>query len=175
MFKEMRIILILLLMAMIVFGILDLYDDSLHGLDLSHMLFESSFILVCLWAIVVLFRGVTRQKNQFEELVRSESGIRKAFEEWKTKTRSLRENLRKNFEQQFDEWNFSKAEREVAFLILRGYSFDQVSSLLSKSERTVRKQAGSLYEKSGFHNRAEFVGFFLESIFELEDEESLYD
>lgn len=84
---------------------------------------------------------------------------------FRTKTRAI-------IEQQFRSWRLSEAEKKVAFYILRGYDFNQIADFLQKTERTVRTQAIAIYKKTGFRNRAEFTGFFVETILMTEEEES---
>lgn len=84
---------------------------------------------------------------------------------FKTKTRAV-------IERQFRTWQLSEAERKVAFFILRGYDFDQIAGFLKKGERTVRAQAIAIYRKTGFRSRAEFTGFFVETILMTDEDES---
>lgn len=90
-------------------------------------------------------------------------GLAQSIQLFKTRTRAVIEN-------QFRAWRLSGAERKVAFYILRGYDFGQIADFLNKTERTVRTQAMAIYKKTGFRNRAEFSGFFVETIL-LTDED----
>jgi DNA-binding CsgD family transcriptional regulator len=67
-------------------------------------------------------------------------------------------------DQQLDAWNLTPAEKEVAFLLLKGLSFKEVAPVRKASERTVRQQALAVYAKSGPAGGAELAAFFLEDL-----------
>jgi len=58
----------------------------------------------------------------------------------------------------------TRAEKEVALLVLKSFSNKEISSFRDTSEKTIAQQVSSVYEKSGLHNRAEFAAFFLEDL-----------
>lgn len=154
------------------FGIFDLADDYRHGSHASHMIAEAVMVLICFEPIRRIVTELRRQRKKIQELQQKKADLSDELVKWKNDTRKIRAYIRDSIESQFRNWQLSQSESEVAFLILRGFSFDQIADLLKKSERTVRKQAGNIYEKAGFNSRAAFVGFFLEAIFELDDEPS---
>ena len=65
---------------------------------------------------------------------------------------------------EFNLLGLSKSEKEVAWLILKGFSFIEISYFRAVKERTIRQQARSIYKKSNTKNRAEFSAFFIEDI-----------
>jgi DNA-binding CsgD family transcriptional regulator len=69
----------------------------------------------------------------------------------------------------FDEWQLTPAEREVALLLLKGYSHKHVARVTGRSERTARQHAQSVYQKAGRRNRAELAAYFLEDLILPED------
>lgn len=66
---------------------------------------------------------------------------------------------------EFDRWNLSAAEKEVAWMLLKGLSFRVIGDARGTSDRTVREQARSIYAKSGLENRSSFAAYFLEDFF----------
>lgn len=66
---------------------------------------------------------------------------------------------------EFARWGLSEAERDIAWLILKGFSFFEIAELRSRSERTIRQQAGAIYAKAGLRSRAELSAYFLEDLF----------
>ncbi|MEM9585354.1 MAG: LuxR C-terminal-related transcriptional regulator [Pseudomonadota bacterium] len=65
---------------------------------------------------------------------------------------------------QFDIWALTAAEKEVALLLLKGFSLKEIAELRGISERTARQQATSVYGKSGLNGRAALSAFFLEDL-----------
>ena len=67
-------------------------------------------------------------------------------------------------DRQFAQWQLTRAEREVALLLLKGLGHKQVAAQLGRSERTVRQQAVDVYRKAGIQGRAELAAFFLQDV-----------
>jgi DNA-binding NarL/FixJ family response regulator len=65
---------------------------------------------------------------------------------------------------QFRAWQLTPAEREVALLLLKGYSHKHVASATGRSERTARQHATAVYQKAGLGSRAELAAYFLEDL-----------
>lgn len=64
--------------------------------------------------------------------------------------------------EQLHEWELSPTEKEVALLLLKGLSFDEIASIRNTKEKTVRQQAIAVYRKSGLNGRHEFAAWFFE-------------
>ena len=88
----------------------------------------------------------------------------KDAENWRNKAAGLLEGLGKVIEEQFQTWELSTAEKEVALLLLKGFSLKEIAAVRETSERTVRQQASVLYTKAGVSGRAELSAFFLEDL-----------
>jgi DNA-binding NarL/FixJ family response regulator len=65
-------------------------------------------------------------------------------------------------QEQLNAWALSPTEKEVALLLLKGLSFEEIASLRSTKEKTVRQQAIAIYRKSGLNGRHEFAAWFFE-------------
>ncbi len=55
-------------------------------------------------------------------------------------------------------------EQEVALLLLKGFSLQEIAHIYERSERTIRQHAGVVYQKSNLSGRAELSAFFLEDL-----------
>jgi putative tricarboxylic transport membrane protein len=66
---------------------------------------------------------------------------------------------------EFVRWDLTEAEKEIAWLIIKGFSFFKIADLRSRSERTIRQQAAAIYAKAGLRSRAELSAYFLEDLF----------
>ncbi|HSL70165.1 MAG TPA: helix-turn-helix transcriptional regulator, partial [Longimicrobiales bacterium] len=71
------------------------------------------------------------------------------------------EGLATAIARQFEAWELTPAESEVAMLVLKGFSHKHIASLTHRSERTVRQHAASAYQKAGVRGRVELAAFFL--------------
>ncbi len=166
---------ILFLIILFSLGVIDLYDDYTEGTEFSHQLIEFLFVVTIFEIMRRVWKQYKYQTMEIDHLKELNSKLGQTLRFWQDKSQKILSSMRESIQSQFSNWNFTKSETEVAFLIIRGFSFNQIANLLNKSERTVQKQAGAIYEKSGFGGRIEFVGYFLEEIFTLDDEVSFYD
>jgi len=85
-----------------------------------------------------------------------------------TELQSLKGNLAEVVKEQFTKWALSNSESEVAWLIIKGFSFNEISAIRSVAEKTVRAQAGAVYRKSGTGNRSEFTATFLDDLLNID-------
>lgn len=67
-------------------------------------------------------------------------------------------------QRQFDQWGLSKAERDVAYLALKGLDVAEIATLRRAAAGTVRAQLSGIYAKSGVSGRAQFAAFFVEDL-----------
>ena len=65
---------------------------------------------------------------------------------------------------EFAKWNFTQTEKDIALLLLKGNSFGDIASKRFTSERTVRNQCASIYQKSGQAGKTEFNAYFLRQL-----------
>lgn len=65
---------------------------------------------------------------------------------------------------QFEHWNLTRSEKEIGWMILKGYSFSDVAAFRESREKTVRHHAARIYAKSKTANRSELSAFFLEDL-----------
>ncbi|MBO9450650.1 helix-turn-helix transcriptional regulator [Tropicibacter sp. R16_0] len=64
----------------------------------------------------------------------------------------------------FDEWQLSKAEREVAMLALKGLSVADIAALRQTKEGTIKAQCGAVYRKASVSGRMQLLSYFVEEL-----------
>lgn len=82
----------------------------------------------------------------------------------KDRTANLSGQLSATITAQFEQWKLTRSEMEIAWLMLKGYSFKEIAALRAVKEKTIRQQASSIYSKSGSNNRSEFNSLFFEDL-----------
>ena len=83
---------------------------------------------------------------------------------WRDRASSLLAGLGQQIEAQLTHWGLSAAEKQVALLILKGLSFKECAQIRGVSEKTIRQQASTVYQKSGLPSRSALSAFFLEDL-----------
>lgn len=67
-------------------------------------------------------------------------------------------------EAQFRSWVLTPAERDVAFLALKGLDVAEIADMRNAAQGTVRAQLTRIYSKAGVSGRAQFAAFFVEDL-----------
>ena len=149
-----------------VFLAVDLYDDSSHGADLNHIVFEGTALLVSLIMLSTIFLRYLRDLRQKTEAsVITLKNLTVERDRWKAHAEQYLRGLSQAIDAQFEVWRLSASEREIGLLILKGFSHKEIAALRNTSERTVRQQGAAIYSKAGLENKAQLSAFFLEDLF----------
>lgn len=64
----------------------------------------------------------------------------------------------------FKQWKLSPSEQEVAVLLIKGLSFNEIAEVRNTKEKTVRQQASSVYAKSGLSGRNNLSAWLIETL-----------
>lgn len=159
-----RSIVTLILATVAILTLADVIADWSGGGSIPHLGVE-------LLAATAAILGLGWLWGRYFRLRRRLSDVRQLFEGasaeaalWRERHGQLLRGLSQAIEQQLDAWGLTPAEKEVAFLLLKGLSFKEIAPVRGASERTVRQQALSVYAKSGLGGRAELAAFFLEDL-----------
>ncbi|RVU41077.1 response regulator transcription factor [Lujinxingia sediminis] len=101
------------------------------------------------------------------------SQTRAQAQQWQREARDLMRGLSLAIDQQFDRWELTEAEKEVAILLLKGLSHKEIAALRQTSDATTRQQARAVYKKGQLSGRNELAAFFLEDLLLPLDAEAL--
>lgn len=142
----------------------DLFNDSGEGVASWHVAIEAGAGLVSLVALFVLLRGTFTLRRQLDEEIASASALREDAERWRAEARRHLEGLAMAIDQQLTKWQLTGAEKEVAFLLLKGYGLKEIAHVRNTSEKTARAQSTAIYAKAGLSGRSELAAFFLEDL-----------
>jgi len=64
----------------------------------------------------------------------------------------------------FDQWGLTPSEREVALLLIKGLSVNEIAGVRNARPGTVKSQCNAIYRKAGVRNRYELAAWFLEDL-----------
>ncbi|WP_322988788.1 helix-turn-helix transcriptional regulator [Hoeflea sp.] len=88
-----------------------------------------------------------RSQRQAEEALRSASGAFASV-----------------VNEKFERWKLTKAEFEVAWLVIKGFSTRETAELRGTSEGTIKSQCNSIYRKVGVTGRAQLLSLIVEDL-----------
>ena len=136
----------------IVFFIYDLVADALLEGEFGspHFVVEALVFCGVSWALVAGAGDLRR--------------LRARLEREQKRNRLFSRVLAENIGTQMNEWKLTRSEREVAWLIIKGYRFSEIARLRGVQETTSRLQASTLYAKAGVSGRAEFVAEIIQPL-----------
>lgn len=161
----------LVLAAFVLIGVLaavDVWADLAEGVTTVHVVAEVAVIAVAATGVIaIVWRLISEARlARAEALALSGdlAGSRREALEWRKKAQNLLLGLGREINDQFSRWSLSPAEKEVALLLLKGYSHKEVARLRNISEATARQQARAAYQKAGVSGRHELAAFFLEDL-----------
>jgi DNA-binding CsgD family transcriptional regulator len=145
--------------------LLDLYhhvDDFRYG-DI-HAVIETFVAIIGILGLASIFRYMTRQQVFFKQ-ARFELGHTHArLKEVSAQHSKVIGDFSQLIQEQFERWNLTPSEAEVALLLLKGLSLDEIAGVRDTREKTVRQQASSIYKKAEVSGRHELAAYFFEDL-----------
>lgn len=159
-----RLIIIGVLALVAVFIGLDLVTDFEEGMATLHVLAEGMIGAAALFGIFIVLRGSSELRNRLAQERQDFSAFRAAAEAWKADASKYLDGLSQAIDQQLGKWGLTAAEKEVAFLLLKGFSLKEIAGMRGTTEKTARVQSMAIYAKSGLSGRSELAAFFLEDL-----------
>jgi DNA-binding CsgD family transcriptional regulator len=160
-----------LFLLVAVLAIADLVADSGGGSSLGHVLTEGAIVVAGLVGITIALRHIRRLRAgerqalaEVRSLDQRLAATRQQAERWQRETQELRQGLGLAIERQLVAWSLTKAEQEIALLLLKGLSHKQVAAVRQVGEATVRQQSRAIYQKAGVDGRHDLAAFFLEGL-----------
>jgi DNA-binding CsgD family transcriptional regulator len=142
----------------------DLTVDLRQGVASWHVLAEAALAAAACFGVFHLLRGVWRLRRRLDVQDRDFVAYRQQAEAWQEGSRKYVEGLSRSIGLQLDGWKLSAAEKEVAFLLLKGLSLKEIAAARGTSEKTARVQSSAIYMKAGLAGRSELSAFFLEDL-----------
>lgn len=153
---------IIIFTVLVIFNIVDIYSDLLEGSSVTHVLEETVMVLIFISIILYLVKKLTDNIKRMELLKVELNNINQLHAKQTIEMQRARKGYSEIIQQQFKEWQLSKSEVEIGFLLLKGLSLKEIASIREVKEKSTRQQASNIYAKAGFTGRHEFAGWFFE-------------
>lgn len=161
--RERFIIVSILVIITMLVGV-DIVKDSHDGVVRWHLLVEAFIGVAALAGVFYLLRGAITIRRQLQKEIANFSAYKREAEAWRLESRKYVDGLARAIDQQLSKWNLSVAEKEVAFLLLKGLSLKEIAQVRNTTEKTARVQSIAIYSKAGISGRSELAAFFLEDL-----------
>lgn len=152
----------LLLAAIVVAKAVDMIQDRALALPAQHLMQEGVLLLVSALACVYLIYDMRRRSRALRQLRESLSLSDARLASLDGELRRARREHGEAIQRQFRDWGLTASEREIAMLLLKGFSLREIAALRQTHEKTVRQHASHVYAKSGLEGRHALAAWFLE-------------
>jgi DNA-binding CsgD family transcriptional regulator len=161
-----REFIVILVLAIVVAGNLgDVIYDYREGASLTHIAMEFSIAIMSFALITGLAVSVWRQSRSNARLKTELASVSQASAPaLPVALAAARHELALTLKQQFEDWQLTQTEREVAMLLLKGLSFKEIAAVRDTMEKTVRQQASTIYGKANVSGRHAFSAWFIEDL-----------
>lgn len=163
-FRKNRLILILTLFLalLLIDGLVEFFLGATREEMLVDIVLEMPRVFLLIIIFYLSFRELDFERKLKRRLQSSLKSSKGEVKYWQGKAQDYVRFFGEEIHKEFARWGLSKSEQEVAVLILRGKATKEIASLRFTSDRTIRNQCQSIYEKSGLSGRHELSAFFLD-------------
>jgi DNA-binding CsgD family transcriptional regulator len=148
-------------------SIWDLYIDLRRGAAFLHVALEAIIVIVSGFILSKIIAKLKKQKQIVQALEQESFILREDVQRYKISSRKFAHGISDLIDQQLNDWGLSKSEKDVALLLLKGLSLNEIADIRQTSGKTVRHQAGVVYSKANLEGRAQLSAFFLEDILNI--------
>lgn len=159
--RAVVVVTLFLIAALLAF---DVGSDLRQGASRWHVVLELSAGIAATAGASYLLRDTVRLRRRIASQDRDLSAWRAEAAAWQAQARKHVDGLSRSIDAQLGCWRLSAAEKEIAFLLLKGLSLKDIARLRGTGEKTVRAQSAAVYAKSGMGGRTELSAFFLEDL-----------
>lgn len=154
--------LLLLIMILIAW---DIIADIRSGVDPAHMLIEGlAGTLVLVGIVIIWHRRILPMRTALVAIEASKRKLELELQQWKESIAPYAQGVQQEIDRQFTAWGLTPAEKETAFLLLKGLSLKEIAEVRGVTEKTVKQHNQAIYQKSSLKGRAELSAFFLEDL-----------
>jgi DNA-binding CsgD family transcriptional regulator len=163
-----KVLLGLLLVLVTIFSSMEIIEElselKHNGKAWWSVSFEMLIVVASFCALLYFIFISYKQKREQKRLEKSLLNVRKNLERANVKLQKGKKEYLNIIQWQFKEWGLSPSEEEVALLMLKGLSIKEIAQGRSTHEKTVRKQASAVYEKTSLAGRHELSAWFFEDM-----------
>ena len=162
-----KTLLILFFLIVTIYSIVEVVEESLivmHGDPAFHAIAEIILVIISLSGLCYLLFEINEFHRKHIEMEKQLSKVRKQLESSNIRLRQGKKDYVKVIKWQFKEWGLTRSEQEIAMALLKGLSIKEIARQRDTQEKTVRKQASSIYDKSNLSGRHEFAAWFFEDL-----------
>src|SRR5690606_33728234 len=117
-----RIVISLILLLVTLVVAVDVVNDAREGVVFWHVFTECVIAGLALAGVFYLLRGTITLQHRLQSEIDNFSAFKQEAEAWRVESKKYVDGLAQAIDQQLTKWNLTVAEKDVAFLLLKGLS-----------------------------------------------------
>jgi len=163
--KNKIIVLIVTLLTILITAYMTLLDELELNIPIYLLIEELIIMLLSIFLIIFLFYEVWQKEKELRAV---NLNLKESLHTLKQKDVQLLKARREYgdyIRKQFEDWQFTKSEKDVAYLLLKGLSLKEISVFRNIKEKSARQQASNLYNKANLPGRHALSAWFFEDMF----------
>lgn len=156
-----------LLLLLALYPIYQVWDVTQLFLDdglTYHLVIELVVTGLFAWLIIHVWRERIRVERDLDELKSTSVATARAMAERDAAHRAATRNFVETIRAQFKAWQLTPSESEVALLLVKGLSLEQIAAVRDTKPKTVRQHAANVYAKARVEGRHQLAAYFLEDL-----------
>lgn len=150
----------------------DVFADYHMQVDSWHLIVESITVIISTAAFIILWFRIRRRMQELRSLKEALSHSQRNSEQSDDESNDMSAKPQSTEEEHsymavkewFKQWKFSPSEQEVAILLIKGLTFNEIGEVRNTKEKTVRQQASSVYSKSGLNGRNNLSAWLIDAL-----------
>jgi DNA-binding CsgD family transcriptional regulator len=166
--KKVTLIIFFVLLLLLIFDIVDgLTSDEIARSSFLELIILSTHEIVTIFLVVtglyLLWNWYQDANFEIDILSENIQTLDSKLQLSEQQLSSYKESLNSLLQGYFKKWSLSKSEAEVCCYLIKGLTIKDIAKQRSTSERTVRNQATTVYDKANVAGRHELAAVFLNS------------
>lgn len=141
----------------------DLYQLLTSGPS-YHLLTEAAATVAFLVVLYLVIRDRRRAAHEFAMLKASTEASARALAERDDASQQSTRNFLQSMQAQFEAWRLTPAEKDVALLLVKGLSLEEIARVRESGAKTVRQHAANVYAKAKLDGRHQLAAYFFEDL-----------
>jgi len=155
---------LVLLTAYTAYEVYDELNDLDHGESPLTVWMEILIVTTSLGFVFYVTRLLYKNIKQQKQMAQSLLQVRQQLHSSNQRLQQGKEAFRESVEWQLSDWQFTQAQKDIAFLLLKGLSIKDIAEQRHTQEKTIRNHLSAIYDKSGLSGRHIFCSWFFEGL-----------
>lgn len=163
-FRNIFVFAALFFLFMAVTSVIDITHDRADDLSAQHFYMEVVTLLFSLLGASFFIYSTLQVTKRNMELAAEVKKATTENAEFKKKVAHFAQGLSSVIDDEFGKWGLTPSEKQIGFLILKGFSTKKIAEILGVTDKTTRHHCSSIYKKSDLSGRSELSAYFLEDL-----------